>query len=76
MDGRIEFDNGSKIEIVESENVTRGKQSKGIEWFHWKEYENRMLPYAEQCVNGEITVDEYNRLCDEVKDQFIKDYTE
>lgn len=30
----IKFDNGSKIEIMKSENVIRGKQSKNIEWYH------------------------------------------
>lgn len=32
----IKFNNGSKIEIMKSENVIRGKQSKNIEWYHDK----------------------------------------
>jgi hypothetical protein len=34
---KIEFSNGSIIEIMQSENVVRGKQSENIEWVNDKE---------------------------------------
>lgn len=42
---------------------------------NWMKLKDILEPYAQKCFDGDITQEEYYRICDEEKEKFVSNYS-
>lgn len=49
--------------------------AEGIPFKYWLELKTILEPYAQKCLDGEITKDEYFKICNQEREKVIEKYS-